>query len=283
VPPAGIEVALRLGARGRVAAGALAGRLHGVVEIGAPEGALDDRELEDAARSKRGVGAVAGVCIGRAKRPDHEVGGDEHEERPGDRDGGAAAEPAQDPGNREGREPGEGEVRDRQEPARRARVAERRDDFADSLVDRRVRAEREEDGDENRQAEQSREPGTAAGEDDEPHEPEDREQPPEVDEVLEPPLPCPVEEVGPGGLEALDLRERPPSRLRRIADHEGVHEEPAAHREERAHGRPGKSHGPEPDGRVAEHKRDRAEGEVHLAGERDGHEGEEGDGSPGVP
>ena len=274
--------------RERVARRALPLSLERVVLVDASElalPALEDRQLEDATGPRRAqacIGEVVGVGRARAQREDEQVGGDEREQDDGEREPSPLADTGEEPRARERRERGERERREGKETSRHPRVAQRREDVAQRLVEGQVRPQREQRGDEGGDAEDDRQAALAPCEDDEPSDRQHGDQPAQVDELLEAVEAPPAEEVDRVGGVRGDLGKRPALGRRRPLDHRRLREQAGTDRDERAAPGPERRHEPEAHGRVHGHERQRAEREMELARERDGDQRRRRERAPGM-
>ena len=233
---------------------------------------LEDRELEHTPRARLrqcGVGGVVGVGLARAQREDEQVGCHEGQNRGGEGHPAATVEPYDRAGDRKGGQRRQGKVRQGQEAPGHARVAERREDVAQRLVERQVRPEGEQRRHERGEAEEDRQPAAAPREQHETGDRQHRQQPAEVDESLGPVQAPAADEVQRGSRVKGDLRERPPFGFRRAGDQDRLGQE--TRRWRRAHSTPGPERGRPPVAkrRVSGQERQRAEREVELARERE--------------
>ncbi len=245
---------------------------------------LEDRKLQRSTGTSRGNRCVRGVVRIRGGRPEgedqeiakHEQDGEAPCERPP-----AAPEPAEHPGGRESDEAGNGQLGDREEPLRDSRIAEWRHVAPERLVDREVGADGEQDGHEKSDHRECRERAAAPPEDDQPGERDDRDEPADVDLLLEPAEAEPIEEIAPPGLEHLHLVEAAPAAAEnRVVDH-GLLERDRDRRPcERPCEHPEHGLAPVPDGGIEHRQRQSSECQVHLAREW---QRDEGDGSERTP
>ena len=109
---------------------------------------LEERELEDPLLRRPAdgrVGVVAGIGRGRPERQDDEVGAYEDDRDSGGGRPAPGRHASEEPGGGEREQRCEGERGDRNQPAGNAGEMEGRKPAPDGLVDRRVRAEREDE------------------------------------------------------------------------------------------------------------------------------------------
>ena len=249
--------------------------LERVVLVDAPElalAALEDRQLEDApgpCRAQAGVRQVVGVGRARAQREDEQVGGDQRQQHGSQREPPALADSREQPRTGEGGERREGERGQRQEAAWHPRVAQRREDVAQRLVERQVRPQREQRRDEGRDAEDDRQAPVPPCQEHEPGDGEHRREPPEIDELLEAVQAPPAEKVDRVGGVGGHLGELPPLRGRRPLDHGRLGQEAGPDGDGCASPRPERRDEPVAHGRVHGDERERPEREMELPRERD--------------
>jgi hypothetical protein len=231
----------------------------------------EDGELEQApAGAHRRVRGGWGIGGHRAEDRHTQVDGKDHDEagERRDREPPVAHRLEASPGrvDPECCEPCDREARDRHQTLGDACRLEAGDDAPDRLVAGEVRAEREKARDERGEAEHERQPATPADRD-EPDDGEDRRQPAEEDELLHARSDRAAHEVGELRGVPVDLRERP-ARSDRPGDRPAVDGQAGAEGGRRPDARlpPLRPRKPRP--HVAEHERDRAQGEVELPGER---------------